>query len=164
MAQQSRQRRKGVRPHRTLWTPEAVQIIDAYQAQHQIPSFSAAADALVRLGAQQSPTEAITPIVTSAVRHAVHRELERLIRLQIYTAIEAGIGQRLAGAAVLDLGRLKQDDPERYEKIKAAAIADTRRQLARNNIGRVVADLYAELMATDALPGGDPETAARREA
>ena len=164
MAQQSRQRRKGVRPHRTLWTEEAVQIIDAYQAQHQIPSFSAAAETLVRLGIQQSPTEVITPIVTSAVRHAVHRELDRLIRLQIYTAIEAGIGQRLAGAAVRDLGRLKQDDPERYEKIKAAAIADARRRLARNSIGEVVADLYAELMTTDALPTSDAETDARREA
>ncbi len=164
MAQQSRQRRKGVRPHRTLWTEEAVQIIDAYQAQHQIPSFSAAAETLVRLGIQQSPTEVITPIVTSAVRHAVHRELDRLIRLQIYTAIEAGIGQRLAGAAVRDLGRLKQDDPERYEKIKAAAIADARRRLARNSIGEVVADLYAELMATDALLTSDAETDARREA
>ena len=164
MAQQSRQRRKGVRPHRTLWTEEAVQIIDAYQAQHQIPSFSAAAETLVRLGIQQSPTEVITPIVTSAVRHAVHRELDRLIRLQIYTAIEAGIGQRLAGAAVRDLGRLKQDDPERYEKIKAAAVADARRRLARNSIGEVVADLYAELMTTDALPTSDAETDARREA
>ncbi len=164
MAQQSRQRRKGVRPHRTLWTEEAVQIIDAYQAQHQIPSFSAAAETLVRLGIQQSPTEVITPIVTSAVRHAVHRELDRLIRLQIYTAIEAGIGQRLAGAAVRDLGRLKQDDPECYEKIKAAAIADARRRLARNSIGEVVADLYAELMATDALLTSDAETDARREA
>jgi hypothetical protein len=164
MAQQSRQRRKGVRPHRTLWTEEAVQIIDAYQAQHQIPSFSAAAETLVRLGIQQSPTEVITPIVTSAVRHAVHRELDRLIRLQIYTAIEAGIGQRLAGAAVRDLGRLKQDDPERYEKIKAAAVADARRRLARNSIGEVVADLYAELMATDALLTSDAETDARREA
>jgi hypothetical protein len=65
---------------------------------------------------------------------------------------------------VRDLGRLKHDDPERYENIKAAAIADTRRRLARNTIGRVVADLYAELMATDALPGGDPETAAGSEA
>ncbi len=149
MAQHSRQRRKGVRPHRTLWTPEAVQIIDDYQAQHQIPSFSAAADALVRLGVQQSPAEVIAPIVASAVRHAVHRELDRLIRLQIYTAIEAGIGQRLAGAAARDVGRLKQDDPQRYLDLKAAAIADTRRRLARNNIGQVVADLYTALVEQD---------------
>src|SRR3712207_4281004 len=152
MAQHSRQRRKGVRPHRTLWTPEAVQIIDAYQAHHQIPSFSAAADALVRLGVQQSPTEVITPIVTSAVRHAVHRELEHLIRLQLYTAVEAGVAQRFAAAAVRDIGRLKHDDPARYDNIKAAAIADTRRRLARNNIGKVVADLYTALLGPEPEP------------
>src|SRR5688572_15894200 len=145
MPQHSRQRRKGVRPHRTLWTPEAVQIIDAYQLAHQIPSFSAAAETLVRLGVQQSPAEVITPVVTSAIRHAVHRELERLIRLQIYTAVEAGIAQRFAAAAVRDIGRLKQDAPSRYQAIKEAAIADARRHLARDNIGAVVADLYAEV-------------------
>ena len=139
-------RRMGTRPHHTLWTPEAVHLIDAYQAQHQIPSFSAAAEALVRLGLQQSPAEVIAPIVGSAVRHAVHRELERLIRLQLYTAVEAGIAQRFAAAAVRDIGRLKQDDPERYDRIKAAAIADARRRLARNNIGEVVADLYRAVM------------------
>ena len=145
MTHHSRQRRKGVRPHRTLWTPEAVNLIDAYQAQHHIPSFSAAAETLVRLGLEQSPTEAIGPVVTSAVRIAIHRELERLIRLQIYTAVEAGIAQRFAAAAVRDIGRLKQDDPERYDRIKAAAIADTRRRLARDNIGRVIEHLYTEL-------------------
>ena len=113
--------------------------------EHQIPSFSAAAEALVRLGLQQSPTEVITPIVTSAVRHTLHRELERLIRLQLYTAVEAGVAQRFAAAAVRDVGRLKQDDPERFHQIKAAAIADTRRRLARDNIGQVVADLYRDL-------------------
>src|SRR5206468_3346788 len=98
MKAQSRQRRTGVRPHRTLWTTEAVHLIDAYQEHHQIPSFSAAAETLVRLGLQQSPIEVVTPIITSAVRQSIHRELERLIKLQLYTAIEAGIGQRLAGA------------------------------------------------------------------
>ena len=44
---------------------DTIALIDAYQVQHQIPSFSAAAEALVRLGLQQSPTEIITPIVTS---------------------------------------------------------------------------------------------------
>ena len=157
-------RRMGTRPHKTFWIAEGTALIEAYQAQHHIPSFSAAAETLVRLGLQQSPTEVITPVVATAIRKTIHTELERLIKLQIYAIVEAGIAQRFAAAAVRDLGRLKHDDPERYENIKAAAIADTRRQLARNNIGRVVADLYAALMAADALPGGDPETAARREA
>jgi hypothetical protein len=144
MTGQSRQRRKGVRPHRTLWTLEAVAWIDAYQAQHQIPSFSAAAEALVRLGLQQSPIEVVTPIITSAVRLTLHRELDRLVKLQLYTALEAGIGQRLAGAAVMDLGRVKQDDPARYERIKQAATQDPRLRLRRSTIGRAIAELYAE--------------------
>jgi len=142
-------RRKGTRPHRTLWTDEGVTLIDAYQEQHRIPSFSAAAETLVRLGLQQSPAEVLAPMVASAVRHAVHRELERLIRLQLYTAIEAGIAQRFAAAAVRDVGRLKQDAPSRYQAIKEAAIADARRHLARDNIGAVVAGLYAEVAGGD---------------
>jgi hypothetical protein len=157
-------RRMGTRPHKTFWTAEGTALIEAYQAQHLIPSFSAAAETLVRLGLQQSPTEVITPVIATAIRKTIHSELERLIKLQIYAIVEAGIAQRFAAAAVRDLGRLKHDDPARYDDIKAAAIADTRRRLARDNIGRVVADLYAELMATDALPAQDPETAARREA
>ncbi len=140
-----RKRRPGTIPHRTYWSAEVVALIDSYQAQQQLPSFSAAAETLVRLGLQQSPTEVITPVVSRAVHHAVHRELERLIRLQLYTAVEAGVAQRFAAAAVRDVGRLKQDDPERFHQIKAAAIADTRRRLARDNIGQVVADLYAAL-------------------
>jgi len=145
----TRRRRPNTVPHRTYWSREIIPLIDAYQAQHQIESFSAAAEALVRFGLQQSPTEIITPIVASAVRHAVHRELERLIRLQLYTAIEAGIAQRFAAAAVRDVGRLKQDAPSRYQAIKEAAIADARRHLARDNIGAVVADLYAEVARGD---------------
>ena len=139
-------RRMGTRPHKTFWTAEAVALIEAYQAQHQIASFSAAAETLVRLGLQQSPTEVMTPVVATAIRKTIHSELERLIKLQLYTAVEAGIARRLAGAAVLDIGRVKHDNPARHEAIKEAAIADTRRRLARDNIGQVVADVYAELM------------------
>ena len=92
-------RRKGTVPHRTMWTDETVQRIDAYQAQHHLSSFSVAAETLVRLGLEQSPAEIITPIVASAVHHAVHRELDRLIRIQIYTAIDAGMAYRFAAAA-----------------------------------------------------------------
>ena len=143
-----RQRRRGTIPRHTYWSPGAVTLIDDYQAQQRLPSFSAAAEALVRLGVEQSPTEVITPIIMSAIYKAVHQELERLIRLQLYTAVEVGVAQRFAAAAVRDLGRLKQDDPERFHQIKAAAIADTRRQLARDNIGQVVADLYTALFAS----------------
>ncbi len=146
-----RQRRRGTVPRHTYWSPGAVALIDDYQAQQQLPSFSAAAEALVRLGLEQSPMEVITPVITSAIYKAVYQALERLIRLQLYTAVEAGIAQRFAAAAVRDIGRLKQDDPQRYDRIKAAAIADTRRRLARDNIGRIIETLYTE------LAGGEEE-------
>ncbi len=140
-------RRIGTIPHRTMWTPETIALIEDYQRQHHIPSFSAAAETLVRLGAHQSPAAVLTPVVTSAIRQAVQRELARLIKLQVYTAIEAGIAQRFAAAAVRDVGRLKQDDPERFTRIREAAIADTRRRLHRDNISAIIADLYAELIS-----------------
>src|SRR5919199_4704909 len=138
-------RRKGTIPQRIMLTQATVDRIDAYQAQHQIRSFSAAAETLLRIGLEESPAEIVAPIIVSTLRAALHRELQRLIQLQIYTALEAGVGQRFAAAAVRDIGRLKHDDPERYDHIKAAAIADTRRRLARDNIGRVIEYLYTEL-------------------
>jgi hypothetical protein len=79
--------------------------------------------------------------------------MERLIKLQLYTAIEAGIGQRLAGAAVRDIGRVKKDEPERYQRIREVATRETRKRLGRNTIGEVVAELYADF-APDALASG----------
>src|SRR5918998_5042296 len=136
------QRRKGTLPQRVRLTQQTTDLIDAYQEQHQIPSFSATVEVLVRQGLAQSPAEILAPIIVSTLRTAVHRELQRLIQLQLYTAIEAGVGQRFAAAAVRDIGRLKHDAPERYDNIKAAAIADTRRRLLGDNIAKVVADLY----------------------
>jgi hypothetical protein len=145
-------RRMGTCPHRTFWTAETVQQIEAYQRQQHIPSFSAAAETLVRLGLAHDPAAVLAPVVTSAIHHALHREFARLIKLQVYTAIEAGIAQRFAAAAVRDVGRLKQDDPERFTRIRAAAIADTRRRLHRDNISAIIADLYAELTSEDQAP------------
>ncbi len=145
MQKRPRKRRTGTTPHRTYWSAEAVTLIDTFQAQHQIASFSAAAETLVRLGVQQSPAEVLTPVVASAIKHALHHEFARLIKLQVYTAIEAGMAQRFAAAAVRDVGRLKHDDPDRFTRIREAAIADTRRRLHRDNISAIIADVYAEL-------------------
>jgi hypothetical protein len=142
-------RRKGTRRQHTRWTPEALALIDAYQAQHHLPSFSAAAETLVRLGLQQSPAEIITPIIASAVREAVHRELDRLIRVQIYTAIEVGMTYRFAAATARDVGRLKDDPPERYQRLKAFVRSDTRRRIAQGQIGRLLNDLVQTLATGD---------------
>lgn len=120
--------------------------IDDYQERHQIPSFSAAIETLVRIGLEQSPGEILAPIIASTVRREVTRSMERLIKLQLYTAIEAGIGQRLAGAAVRDIGRVKKDEHERYQCIREVAMRETRKRLGRNMIGEVVAELYADFV------------------
>ena len=132
----------GTRPHKTFWTPTAVHAIETYQAQHQIPSFSATAETLVRMGLEHSPAEILAPIIVSTLRQEFGRQIERVIQLIVYDIIETGVAQRLAGAAVRDIGRLKQDDPERYDRIKAAAITDARRTLARTHIDQVIRELY----------------------
>ncbi len=155
MSKTSRQRRRGTIPHRTYWSADAVALIDAYQADHQLPSFSAAAEVLVRLGLQHDLPAILTPVLIRSLRQTVSEGIARLLKLQVYTAIEAGIAQRFAAAAVRDVGRLKQDDPARFQRIREAAIADTRRRLHRDNISAIIADLYAELTeggAVDSAP------------
>jgi hypothetical protein len=151
-------RRTGSRPHKTMWTLDTVQRIDAYQAQHQIPSFSATAETLVRMGLEHSPAEIIAPIIVSTIRQEFSRQIERVIQLIVYDIIETGVAQRLAGAAVRDIGRLKQDDPERYDRIKAAAITDARRTLARTHIDQVIRELYGSREG-ELPPAGDDRAA-----
>ncbi len=142
-------RRPGAIPQRVCLTQDTTDQIDAYQRQQQIPSFSATVETLVRIGLGRPPLEQLTPVLVSTMRQTMRREMERLVKLQLYTAIEAGIAQRFAAAAVRDVGRLKQDAPSRYQAIKEAAIADARRHLARDNIGAVVAELYMEVADGD---------------
>ncbi len=142
-------RRMGTIPSHVRLTQATSDRIDAYQQQHQIPSFSAAVETLVRIGLDQSPGEILAPMIASTVRQELGRGMERLIKLQIYTAIEAGIGQRLAGAAVRDIGRVKKDEPERYDRIRQLATKETRMRIARGSIGEVIADLYQEFAPDD---------------
>jgi hypothetical protein len=124
-----------------MWTLDTVERIEAYQAQHQIPSFSATAETLVRMGLEQSPAEIVAPIIVSTMRQEFNRHFERVIKLLVYDIIETGMARRLAGAAVRDVGRLKHDDPERYDKIKEAAWKEARQMLARTTIEQVLRDL-----------------------
>ncbi len=134
-------RRKGTIPQRIMLTQATVDRIDAYQEQHQIRSFSAAAETLLRIGLDESPAEIVAPIIVSTMRQEFNRHFERVIKLLVYDIVETGMARRLAGAAVRDVGRLKQDDPERYDKIKEAAWTEARQMLARTNIEQVLRDL-----------------------
>ena len=134
-------RRKGTIPQRIMLTQTTVDRIDAYQEQHQIRSFSAAAETLLRIGLDESPAEIVAPIIVSTMRQEFNRHFERVIKLLVYDIVETGMARRLAGAAVRDVGRLKQDDPERYDKIKEAAWTEARQMLAQTNIEQVLRDL-----------------------
>lgn len=142
------QRRRGTVPQRVRLTQELADLVDRYQEQHDIPSFSAALEQLARMGLEQSPTETLAPVIVSTLRHSIHAELERVIKL-LYGVVEAGTAQRLAGAAVRDIGRLKGDDPERYQRIKRAAVADARRRLRRTHVQAVINELYEEVIGGD---------------
>lgn len=150
------QRRRGTIPQRVRLTQELADLIDDYQEKHQIASFSATIEHLARLGLEQSPAEALAPVVVSAVRQSIRREVERLIKLQLYGIIEAGVAQRFAGAALRDLARANKDDPERYDRIKHAAITDARKRLARDNVAEIIRDLYTEF-APEVGEDGDRE-------
>lgn len=147
-------RRRGTIPERVRLTQELTDLIDDYQEQHQIASFSAAIEHLARLGLQQSPAESVAPIVVSAVRQSVRREVERLIKLQLYGIIEAGVAQRFAGTLLRDMSLAKHEkDPERYDRIKRAAVADARKRLARDNVAELIRDLYVEFAPEDGEHG-----------
>lgn len=150
-------RRRGTIPQRVRLTQEITDLIDDYQKQHKIASFSATIEYLARLGLEQSPAEALAPIVVSAVRQSVRREVERLIKLQIYGIVEAGVGQRFAGMLLRDLSLAKdKNDPGRYDRIKQAAIVDVRKRLARDNVAEIIQDLYMEFAPEVDDDGSNP--------
>ena len=135
-------------------------MIDAYQERHQIASFSAAAETLVRLGLEQSPTEVLTPIVTSAVHAAIRQDTDRLIRLLLYAIMESGTASRLAGAALYR--QRPADTPlkawnKRYLEIKEHAQMDARRALAKPHIAALIEELYGDRQSQ--LSAAEPGTA-----
>jgi hypothetical protein len=99
------------------------------------------------MGLERSPGEIIEPIIASAVRTAIHKELNRLVRLQVLTAIDSGMAWRFAAAGTRDIGRVKGDPPERYEEIKAFAMQEARRALGRDHLRTIVAAYAPELVA-----------------
>jgi hypothetical protein len=131
-------RRMGTVPRRTYWTPAAVELIERFQEQQHLASFSAAAETLVRLGLQQSPPAIVTPAVTSAVRATVRAELNRMARLHVFTAIDAGAAYRMAGAV------LRHVVPARYEVIKQEVLDDARRAVGREHLRDAVAGVLPD--------------------
>ena len=134
-------RRMGTIPQRVRLTQQTSDRIDAYQVQHNIPSFSATIETLVRLGLEQSPGEVLAPIIVSTLRREFNAQVNRLAKLLAYNIVETGQTRLIASAALRDIGRLKQDDPERHEKIKEAARKEARHLLDRKRISQLLDDL-----------------------
>jgi hypothetical protein len=132
-------RRMGTRPIRTNWTPAAVTLIETYQQQQHLTSFSAAAETLVRLGLQQSVPEIVTPAITDAVRTTVRKEVNRLARVHILTAIDAGLAWRLAAAT------LQHVVPAQYERRMQAAHNEARKAVGRQHLRDAADGVLPEL-------------------
>ena len=139
------ERRRGTIPQRVRLTQQTTDRIDDYQSKHQIPSFSAAVETLVRIGLDQSPAEILTPIIVSTVRRELTVGIERVIRLLLYNIVETGTASRLAGAAVYHLYNM--DDPQggahEYDLVKAEVRIDALRTLRRAKISAVIHELLA---------------------
>lgn len=131
------QRRKHTIKKNIRLTQETHDAIDAW-ATAQGVSFSAALETLTRTALDQEPTATLAPVLVSALRRELAGTYDRLIRLLLYTIAEAGTTQRLAGATLRHLR------PDKYDQIKAHAIKDSRRSLARARIGALIEELYGD--------------------
>jgi hypothetical protein len=124
-------------------TPATAQRVEAWAALQGL-TFSAAADALLRLGLQDAPPDAYAPVLELAVAAAVKQELARLTALQAAAALSAEAGYLAALALAKD-----RFPPERYALLKRAA-----RHRARETVRRRAARWGQEDAA--ALVAGDP--------
>ncbi|HEX5501892.1 MAG TPA: hypothetical protein VFW96_04685, partial [Thermomicrobiales bacterium] len=79
---------------KTVWmTEEAIACVQAW-ADAQGITFSAAVEALARLGMRQAPAEAVAPALVSAVRQEIRGQARRIAGLLAASAIEAGTASR----------------------------------------------------------------------
>ncbi len=110
-------RRQNTAPKRVWLTHETRESVQTW-ADAQGVSFSSALDTLARIGLGEAPSQAVAPMVVSAVRTEVQRQTHRLASLLAAAALEAGIAARLTGATLRTLR------PTEYEAIKRAARLD----------------------------------------
>ncbi len=131
------ERRKGTVKKNVRFVQETLDEVEAWAAQNGT-SFSAALDSLVRTGLGQARDQALAPVVASVVKREISQHYDRLIRLLLYNIVESGTAYRLAAATLYKL----EDDKERYDRIKAHAIKDTRVTLGRAKIGAIIEELF----------------------
>lgn len=115
-------------------TRETIERIHAWRTtQGGNSSFSAAIEALARIGLGDDPSTAFMSVMISVMRRQFETLSNRLARLASQSAIESGIASRLAGFLVLRTrtpeGRLS---PEEYERLRQLARRDSAWLLRRS--------------------------------
>lgn len=115
-------------------TDETIERIHAWRTtQGGNSSFSAAIEALARIGLGDDPSTAFMSVMVSVMRRQFEALANRLARLASHSAIESGIASRLAGFLVLRTrtaeGRI---GPQEYERLRQLARRDTAWLLRRS--------------------------------
>lgn len=130
-------RRPGTQPVKIRLTEAGRDLIHVYAEKHQM-SFSAAVEALALIGLGQPISDIAVPLVVSAVRLEMRRAHDVFIALLHASALEAGIANRLAGAA------LKTLRPGDYDSIKKAARVDALARLRGNELWRLKEEIQPD--------------------
>ncbi len=137
----------------TWFTPETIARVEQWAALQGL-TFSAAAEALLRLGLRSAPPEAFTPSLEATVRGSVRDELGRVTALLASSAIDAHAGYLVT----LHLAKRGQD-AEHYQGLKQAARLTALETVSRR-VSRQGLEQLAELLRTSVADDGDEATGA----
>ena len=115
-------------------TGETIERIHAWRTtQGGNCSFSAAIEALARIGLGDDPSTAFMSVMVSVMRRQFETLSNRLARLASHSAIESGIASRLTGFLVLRTPTTKElMHPQAYERLRQLARRDSAWLLRRS--------------------------------
>jgi hypothetical protein len=137
-------------PKRVWLTPEAVDLVEGWRGRQGF-TFSAALEALARLGLRQAPPDAYAAPLEAAVRGTVRGELARVAALLAASALDAHAAYLVA----LHLAK-RQLAPQQYALLKQAARLHARDALRRRTRKHALAELATVLAAADDAGAGAP--------
>jgi hypothetical protein len=126
-------------PKRVWLTPQAVELIDGWRGRQGL-TFSAALEALARLGLRQAPPDAYCAPLEAALRGAVRGELARVTALLAASALDAHAAYLVA----LHLAK-RQLSPQQYAVLKQSSRLHSRDTLRRRTRKQALAELAAVL-------------------
>ncbi|MDQ3701434.1 MAG: hypothetical protein M3442_11005 [Chloroflexota bacterium] len=142
-------RAAGTTRRKCVWfTPKTVARVERWAAEQGM-TFSAAAEALLRLGLQDAPVGAFTAPLEATIRGTVRDELGRVTALLASAAIDAHAGYLVA----LHLAKRGQD-VEHYQGLKQAARLTARETVSRRVSRQGLEQLVGLFGASDDDPDG----------